>query len=38
MAFSLSIVGALLLVGIGFSRVNARRDKKPSVQKLFGAK
>ena len=34
----LSIVGGLLLVGYGVSRMRAKRGRKPEVQTLFGTK
>jgi hypothetical protein len=34
----LSLVGGLLLVGYGISRIRAKRGAKPGVQTLFGTK
>jgi hypothetical protein len=34
----LSVVGGLLLVAYGISRVKAKRGAKPDVQTLFGVK
>jgi hypothetical protein len=38
MAFALSVVGGLFLVGYGFSRMNARKGAKKNVQTIFDTK
>ena len=38
MTFSLSVLGGLLAAGFFLSRVKARSDSKPNVQKLFSAR
>jgi hypothetical protein len=38
MAFSVSVIGGLFLVGYCFSRLHARRDNKRDVQQIFDVK